>query len=333
MIVHVRGRELTFPYNCACCFAPADTRLRLFTTQLRGVRGRHVETGTWEIPYCTLCSSHSTDFANAHHEFAFFVPLGAILGLVLFVALASSAPAIGLLLGCIPALGGLFARQHFRSEKKKEASARCTPGCCGPGQGARFVGWDGSTQTFELFNRLFAAEFLVKNEKKLVNLNHDGHQLLSWKHGQLRAAWEAEEARLRPQREAAAAAEYARRAEQERFAMAEAEKEAFNNALSKLEAARGPAARRNAIDKAFKTIQNPMMRMRLLTEAAQALVNVALEKAESMKSTAARRNALQSALDELLADDVPDELQQQQLSALQAALNELDAENSMVSRG
>ncbi|KFA89966.1 hypothetical protein Q664_31485 [Archangium violaceum Cb vi76] len=89
--------------------------------------------------------------------------------------------------------------------------------------------------------------------------------------------------------------------------------------------AKGPAGRRGALKAAFDKLATEEARQELLAEASLIEVTAALEKAASLKTPAAKRRRLEEALAAIREDSVPDELQQQQIAWLEAALRELEA--------
>ncbi|MDI1476410.1 hypothetical protein [Polyangium sp. y55x31] len=105
----------------------------------------------------------------------------------------------------------------------------------------------------------------------------------------------------------------------------EAEEEnAFRRTVIKMEAARGPAGRRSALEAGLREITSPQKRERLLVEASRIEVEAVLDKVDGLKTAAAKKRNLQTALEALRNDDVPDELQAKQIQWLEDALAELD---------
>lgn len=89
--------------------------------------------------------------------------------------------------------------------------------------------------------------------------------------------------------------------------------------------AKGPAGRRGALKAALDRLATEEARQELLAEASLIEVTAALEKAASLKTPTAKRRRLEEALAAIREDSVPDELQQQQVAWLEAALRELEA--------
>lgn len=94
--------------------------------------------------------------------------------------------------------------------------------------------------------------------------------------------------------------------------------------LERLEAAKGPAARRNALTAALAELPQGPERHQLMLEASRIEVEAVLTKVDSLKTPSAKRRHLEAAIAKLKADELPDELQGEELRWLEAALAELD---------
>lgn len=98
--------------------------------------------------------------------------------------------------------------------------------------------------------------------------------------------------------------------------------------IAKLEAAKGPAGRRAVLSKALAQVTTAEQRQHLMLEASKIEVQAVLDKADGLKSATARKRNLQAALDAIKADDVPDELQAEQVKWLEDAIAAVDRETS-----
>ncbi|WP_441290137.1 hypothetical protein ACSRUE_05760 [Sorangium sp. KYC3313] len=132
-------------------------------------------------------------------------------------------------------------------------------------------------------------------------------------------------------REALRAREQARRQailveeeERRQRALRVQEKEALEEALARLEAAKGPAGRRSAVRFGLERLTLQELRDQLLLEASRIEVDAVLEKVDGLKTSAAKRRHLLAALDAVRSDEVPDELQAQQIRWLEDALAALE---------
>lgn len=98
----------------------------------------------------------------------------------------------------------------------------------------------------------------------------------------------------------------------------------LESSLEKLERAAGPASRRNALDAALVQLPEGAQRTRLLLEASRIELSAVLDKIDGLKSAAAKRRHLVAALAAVRADEVPDELQAEEVAWLEDALKALD---------
>ncbi|WP_438029781.1 hypothetical protein [Sorangium sp. So ce233] len=103
------------------------------------------------------------------------------------------------------------------------------------------------------------------------------------------------------------------------------EQATLDQALAKLEAARGPAGRRSAVRAGLDRLTLQDLRDQLLLEASRIEVDAVLEKVDGLRTAAAKRRHLLAALEALRADDIPDDLQAQQIRWLEEALAALEA--------
>jgi hypothetical protein len=102
------------------------------------------------------------------------------------------------------------------------------------------------------------------------------------------------------------------------------DEEVFRLTLERLEAAKGPAGRRSALQTGLASLEDPHVRERLMLEASKLEVQAVLDKVDGLKTVSAKRRNLLAALEAIRADDVPDELQAQQIRWLEQALAELE---------
>jgi hypothetical protein len=125
---------------------------------------------------------------------------------------------------------------------------------------------------------------------------------------------------------AAARLEALRAAQEEtrRRAIIERDGEVFHRTLEKIEAAKGPAGRRAALQAGLSVLEQPDMRERLMVEASKIEVQAVLDKVDGLKTVAAKRRNLLAALEAIRSDDVPDDLQVQQIRWLEQALADLE---------
>jgi tetratricopeptide (TPR) repeat protein len=102
------------------------------------------------------------------------------------------------------------------------------------------------------------------------------------------------------------------------------EEEILRQARAKIEVAKGPAGGRAAVRAGLERLTIQELRDKLLVEASRIEVEAVLEKVDGLKTAAAKRRNLLAALETLRADEIPDELQAQQIRWLEDALAELE---------
>lgn len=107
---------------------------------------------------------------------------------------------------------------------------------------------------------------------------------------------------------------------------AEAEDELVAAALDKIRDAKGPASRANALQLALGRLVDPIKRQRLLLEASRLAVQATLDKVDTLKSVRAKRRHLEEAHAAVTSDELPDELQAEELAWLVDAMKQLDEE-------
>jgi hypothetical protein len=172
MRIDVSGAILSFPKECACCCAPPDTDLTITASRRWGKRVIHTEAREWEIPYCVRCVEHierSRD-AGAFSRAATVMSLGAaaLIGYLEGVYWGIGA-AVGLIAVTIFIYGRLLRRAESYSNHE----------CVGLDQAISYGGWSGSLHSFEVASSKFARDFMLTNERRLVNLSAQAMKLLS----------------------------------------------------------------------------------------------------------------------------------------------------------
>lgn len=134
------------------------------------------------------------------------------------------------------------------------------------------------------------------------------------------------EARREAQEAQAAAEEQRRLADAQRLQRESElrEEETLRQALDRLEGAKGPAGRRAALSWGLDRLTIPALRQRLMVEASRVEVEAVLDKVDGLKTAAAKRRHLTAALEALRADEIPDEVQAQQIRWLEEAIAALE---------
>jgi hypothetical protein len=172
MKIDMSGAILSFPKECACCGACPDADFMITAGRRWGKRVSHTEERAWEIPYCTRCKEHVRRFRDA----------GTFARTATVVSLGTAA-LIGYLEGVYWGFGGtagLIAVTIFiYGRLLKRAESYSNHGCVGLGQAVSYDGWSGSLHSFEVASSKFARDFMLANERRLVNVSAQATKLLS----------------------------------------------------------------------------------------------------------------------------------------------------------
>jgi hypothetical protein len=172
MRVEVSGQIFDFPHRCACCGGPANSALSVSASKTTGKKVVHTKTSTWNIPYCSACIKH-VDAARAAARATLWT-----VGVAL-VAGAFAGYQYSGVLGWSLVLLGITGAVALYSKLMAAARRRCTDTCVCVCEAAAFRGWQGSLNVFEFLSRDYALEFMVANQKKLVNLSPEASQFLA----------------------------------------------------------------------------------------------------------------------------------------------------------
>jgi hypothetical protein len=93
--------------------------------------------------------------------------------------------------------------------------------------------------------------------------------------------------------------------------------------IARIESYKGAVARRNALTRAMEEISEPEGRRSLVLAASKIEVAAVLDKVDTLATPAAKQRHLEKPISELQADDIPDDLQIEELAMLQTALRSL----------
>lgn len=290
MEVHVSARKLSFPRICACCGAPPQVEYRATAVRVTGKRVIRTQSATWSIPYCQNCLHHASLWPKPWSGLTWFLVL-----LTCFVWVP-----IQLLID---------------AAARNSARRLCAGNCCNAAPAVVYLGWNGTVESFNFSSVPFAFEFIIANQSRVLNLSfHVQAALEQYIASKIRVQVSFTPVPGRspmPQITGPAAD-------------GPADERIVREALEKIEKAKGPAARRNALDAALNRVQSSDQRNRLLKEAARCEVHAVLDKVDSLKSPAAKRRHIEAALSQLRSDPIPDELQAQEIAWLESALRDLN---------
>lgn len=287
MEIHVSARKLSFPRQCACCGASPQIEYRVTAVRVTGKRVIRTQSASWSIPYCQNCLRHASIWPK---------PWGGLTwALVLFTCFL-----------------WLPVQLLLDASARKRARELCSPACCTPGPAAAYLGWNGTVESFDFTSVPFAFEFILANRGRVLNLSYQVQAALE----QYIASKVRVKVSVTPPPGSIPPPQFT--------SPQAADEKLVREALEKIEKAKGPAARRNALDAALSRISTPEQRHRLMKEAARIEVHAVLDKVDSLKSPAAKRRHIEAALAQIRSDPVPDELQAEEIGWLENALRELD---------
>jgi hypothetical protein len=225
-----------------------------------------------------------------------------IVGLVLAIAVH---PLVGLVVG----VGGPTLAVLSSNKKKEQAKSMCSPQCTSASRAVSFLGWSGTVQTFEIASERYALAFMHSNHSKLVNVSPEMRAKMAGVSSQPSTAMPIVNLAPAPLPPIAK----------------DNSDDALLKWIDKVESARGPAARRAAVEFALNDPELFSRRDQFIKTAAQVEVRATLDKVESLKTPAAKRRHLTDALTALHGDSAPDEMQRAEIECLEAAIRELDA--------
>lgn len=290
--VHVRGPSIEFPSCCVCCAGSADRHWALAATKSKGKRVVRTETREINVPVCARCQAHAEAYAHS----VLSVKVGGVLtlGATLLGATASGpVPLSALALGVCG--GATFAGWYWAMHRAERAAS---PTCGSLATAASYDGWDGRVYTLTFYGREFARAFVTKNAPRIVNPSAEVRGLI--------------QVQLDAELAAKNAAKTAR--------MAELEADRFLEALRRIERARGPSGRKQALTLALEVTTTDTQRDELRTAAARAETRAALDKADSIQGLDAKVRALSAATEFVRGVAAPSRVTAELITELEAAI-------------
>ena len=305
MRLEVRGRTIDLPLRCACCGRPHATVL----PALPGVNIPRVLAAAWSFPVCERCARHAAYWQSAT-------------GLVRWLRIGGLAAAfIAGAAGCFGVLLALAAAALVLAPvagvlRRREARTRCYPECPSAGAPVFYLGSRGEIESFEFLQQGYAVDVMRANMKRLVHLSSEARRL------------------IQPDLDREAAQEAERKAmERERVRIAAEvahDNEVYEKCVARIDAAKGLAGRRQALEAGLRALRQEHMRGQLMLQASRIDVAAALAKAEALKSGAAKLRTLSEALAAVRSDAVPDHLQLELIRSLEAAIAKIEDEKNSI---
>lgn len=172
MQIDVSGHSFVFPDRCACCCGAANASLSISATKTSGKRVVHSKTNVWDVSYCNQCLAHVKAVESARTLAWLFTALSVFVAAIFWSEVGQTA---GIGIGLLAMAGTLI----LFSNRMQQARSMCSPNCACVGRAATYLGWHGSLHKFDFASASFASEFMVINQKKLVNLSPQARTLLS----------------------------------------------------------------------------------------------------------------------------------------------------------
>lgn len=282
--VELAGRNYTVPFECPCCGAVPDAELRVTSRPT----GRSVA-----FPYCARCVEHARRWDGAG------VPTAGVMVLAL-AGTVGAAIAGAFLVAAGLFVGGAVLGGVLRSSRRAAARAGCGESCASPGVALVYLGWSGTTNGFSFASPTYAARFAEANPSLLANVTPQLRKLIDGYH----------KARVAVPTPAVAAGVAPPPLTAREW-------------LARLEGTRGTVARRIALARALEMTAAADERRELVQAVARLELEPLYARLQRETRPAARRALLEAAIEEIRADNIPDELQAAELDKLEARLAEL----------
>lgn len=292
MIVEVSGRRFAVPFECPCCGADPDAELVIPVTRTAGREVVRDTARALPFPYCKRCLGHVEIWESAGLRSAAVMVAGIVAAIV--VSLATR-----FVIGAIAFTAAALLAWSFGSARRAAARAGQGPSCASPDRALAYLGWSGSTSAFSFESPTYTARFAEQNERHLVGANAPLRKLLEGH----RIARLAVPTPAAPQLVVPPPA-------------------SLDAWIARLESSRSTVERRNTLGRALDAAADDADRARLLEAASRIELAPLLVTIDGLASAGARRHALQRAIDEVRADNIPEELQATELRQLEARLRD-----------
>lgn len=292
VVIDVSARKFSIPFECPCCGAAADADLKVPATRAGKQAARETTRGL-DFPYCRRCIAHVAAWESAGVVSAGVMLLGIVAGILV-------AAAVKVAIGGLIFIAAIPFAWTVRSADRAKAKARCGPSCAAPGKALTYLGWTGNVNSFSFESPTYAARFAEHNTNKLINVS-----------AQLKRLLEAHRiARLAVPTPAAAH-------------VVVPPPPNTRDWITRIVSQHGPVARRNALSGALEAVQDPSDRQQLVQAASRAELAAVFDKVERLASAGAKKTVLLRAIEEIRWDNIPDELQEDELRQLEARLRDL----------
>jgi hypothetical protein len=306
VVVEVSARKISVPFECPCCGnEQPDGEFSATYTRTTGKRVVRETTRGFSFPCCTLCLAHVKMWQSADAITIGFVVGGTILAVL--VGIATGAVAGVVVFGLALVFGLVLA-----SRRRQQAKANCRASCVTPSKSISYLGWSGSVSSFSFSSAIYAGQFAHRNARNLINVNAELRRVLE------------HPALVTPRVVAPLMAQISVRVPTTPRTMAiPASGDPVLEWIARIEGYNGPVARRNALERALQEIHDPDAKRRLVLAASRIEVAAVLDKVDSLASAAAKKRHLKKSIDDIRADNIPDDLQAEELQQLEERLRSL----------
>ncbi len=283
--VELSSRRFSVPMDCPCCGTSSDTEVSV--PLAREARG-HVATDTaraLDFPYCRACVAHVATWESAGLVSAGVIVAAIVLAIV---ATAAAGPAAGLVV-----LGaGVVGAIALASAQRAKARRAMREACSAPGRAVSYLGWSGSASGFSFASMAYAAKFAEQNAPVLVEDPRIRKLLERYKLARIAVPTPAAAvAAIPPPLDA-------------------------GEWVTRLASTPGRVARRSALVRALEVLHEPREREQVIRAVAAIELAALLAPVDSRGADKARH--VERAIEQVRADNLPDELQQVLLRELEA---------------
>jgi len=284
--IEVAARTFVLPADCPCCGAASDAEVAVPLARRMRERVAGDSARVLHVPYCRYCLDHVAAWDSAGVLSAGLSVLG--IGAGAAVAVATS-PALG---GAI-VVGGIVIALALAGAKRAQARAACRESCSCPQLAVEYLGWSGTASGFAFHSLSYAAKFAEQSSHKLVEDPKVRTLLERYKLARIAVPTPAAAVQAIPP--PPDAAEW----------------------MARLAAMPGRVARRAALARALEVL--PEVRERDQVVRAVAAVELATLMAPIERlAGAARSREVARAIDQVRADNMPEELRAALLRDLEA---------------
>jgi hypothetical protein len=171
MQIDLSGQMFDFGQLCACCHNVADTRLAVAASRSSGKRKIHTRTNVWQIPYCKSCMAHFSMLDLTRSNARWLTLFSLLAGAVCWFAIH---PLVGTVVG----IGALTGTIFFFNKQMTQARSLRRAECACLDRAVAYLSWFGTVHQFDVVSRQFAADVMLLNVRKLVNVSPQARAVL-----------------------------------------------------------------------------------------------------------------------------------------------------------